>query len=327
MAAQVHLPRDVLGPRRVVAVAVLADALAVGSRDAVDQVLRQAVGRRHVERELVPVCARRVVLWHEQAVVDPELRVGVWALHLAEAHPDQHLLDALCGLAQDVDPTALDVGGVGLDVVGTELDVAPLAGGQQVGRQPVDRLGGLDALHQRRHARVSERQRPHGPLVALREAALDQPRERRLGGVLAGCDGVERRRLRVGVRVGVGVRVDRAGVDGAVLLSREVRQRDLDGLAVETGGVCGVADRDRTVVSVSRRTVEAQLRQAGVAVALALVGEPVGHALALAHRHQALVTQVERRARDRLGLQPRLFGDRGDRPLVGRGHRFEHRDL
>jgi len=121
----------------------------VGGLDALDEAVGKILHRRHVEGEAIPVGAGGVVLGHEQTVVDPEVGVGVGAVHLLKAHPDQHVLHAVGGLSEDVLAAALDSRRVGFDVVGAELHVRPLAAGQQLRRESVDRLDGLDALHQR----------------------------------------------------------------------------------------------------------------------------------------------------------------------------------
>ena len=76
------------------------------------------------------------------------------ALHLLESHADEYVFDAIGGLSEDVFAATLDARRVGRDVVLGELDVLPLAAGQQFGGEPIDRLGGFDALHQGGHSLV-----------------------------------------------------------------------------------------------------------------------------------------------------------------------------
>jgi hypothetical protein len=152
-------------PRRVVAVAVLADALAVGRLDTVDEAVRQLLNRRHVKRKAIPVGAGGVVLRHEQAVVDPEVGIGVRAVHLLKPHPDQHVLRAVGRLPEDMFPAARNARRVGFDVVVGELDVLPLAAGQHLRCELVDRFGGLDAFHQGGDSVIGERNLADGVLV------------------------------------------------------------------------------------------------------------------------------------------------------------------
>jgi len=124
--------------------------------------------------------------------------------------------------------------GVGLDVVLGKFDLAPLAGGEQFRGHLADRLGDRDALHQRCHAVVGQSERTDRRLGALDQTTAVELVEYAAIDALAGVECGKRRRFGVGVGIGVGIGGDRTAVDPAVPLAREVRERDVDGLAVET---------------------------------------------------------------------------------------------
>jgi len=158
-------------------------------------------------------------------------RVDVGSVHLLEPHPDGGVFDALGGLAQDVDLAALDLFGVSFDVVFREFDVFPLAARQgsgvtwpTVSAVSMPAISSVTARSVSVTSRTVDSRRSSNPRRSSPQAsridvdAVD-------GRVVGVGECLERVRLRVCGRIGVGVGGDLAAVDRAVALARVVRAR------------------------------------------------------------------------------------------------------
>ncbi len=324
---------EITVPRRVIAVAVLADTLAVGGLDAVDELVWQVLDRRHVEREPIPVGAGGVVLRHEQTVVDPEVGVGVGAIHLLKAHADEHVLRAVSSLSENMFSAALDARRADFDVVLGELHIVPLAAGQHLRCELVDRLGGLDAGHQRVDGVVGERDLADGVLALDNEiTAVELVEDISVdGGGGAAAVGQRCECVGLGVAVGIGVRIggDAAGVDLAVPLAGEVGECDIDLGTLQASRADELAQLDGVVVGtgIDGCAVESDFGEARFEIVVGFVGEVGCGVGAFVDSDKIVVAEVERRAGDGLGFAVGFVGQPVDWRRFGRRGGFQHREL
>jgi len=248
-----------------------------------------------------------MILRHEQAVVDPEVRVDVGSVHLLEPHPDEGVFDALGGLAQDVDLAALDLFGVSFDVVFREFDVFPLRRSSGAPGDLADCLGGLDARHQLRDGALGQRDfadRRFRGARAIRDARVPRASPKStstlsMGASSASASASSAFASRVCGRIGVGVGGDLAAVDRAVALARVVRERDVDRAALEPRRADDLPHRDGVGVGsgLEGGLVEPDLGKPVGDVLAPLVGQRNRFVDTLADGDQSLVPRVRRRPR------------------------------
>jgi len=201
-----------------------------------------------------------------------------------------------------VDLAALDLFGVSFDVVFREFDVFPLAARQELRGDLADCLGGLDARHQLRDGALGQRDFADRRFAALEQSATLESLERlRIdvdavdGRVVGVGECLERVRLRVCGRIGVGVGGDLAAVDRAVALARVVRERDVDRAALEPRRADDLPHRDGVGVGsgLEGGLVEPDLGKPVGDVLAPLVGQRNRFVDTLADGDQSLVLEFE----------------------------------